>query len=187
MSDASLRSLIALAVLLGLASVLIWMLPADALARPVFQSPLTDQPATSTPTRPATAAPSATIAVTITSSPTATVVAAATTPPQVDSPAAAPPAAPNRIPGFLPPPTLSASGPPPLIAGGDRSAAAPATATPALRPAPTGTPAAALSPARLIDLGILALSYLWLGCGVLALVAATLILVWVARGHRRGG
>ncbi|MGC8781703.1 MAG: hypothetical protein ACP5UQ_12650, partial [Anaerolineae bacterium] len=83
-------------------------------------------------------------------------------------------------------PTLSASGsPPPLAAGGGQVLSAPATVTPAPRPAPAETPAAGLSLARLIALGALALSYLWLGCGVMALLAATFILIWLARGHRR--
>ncbi|MGC8781479.1 MAG: hypothetical protein ACP5UQ_11495, partial [Anaerolineae bacterium] len=82
MSDALLRSLITLAILSGLAGVLIWLLPTDALALPTFQSPLTH-----TPTRPVTVAPSATALVTVTASSTAT-VAAVTPPPPMDSAAA---------------------------------------------------------------------------------------------------
>jgi hypothetical protein len=37
----------------------------------------------------------------------------------------------------------------------------------------------------LIDNGIVALSYVWLCCGALALVAVVLFLAWIARRSRR--
>jgi hypothetical protein len=40
-------------------------------------------------------------------------------------------------------------------------------------------------PAQLIDNGVVALSYLWLCCGALALAGAALGLVWLARRSKR--
>lgn len=180
------RLWITLAILCGLAGILIGLLPGDALALPTFQSPLTG-----TPTRSASPTIQATVTATMTVPPvTATAVASATPLPEIDPSAAVPLQVPQKAPGFLPPPTLSANGHvPPLLASpaGGPLAAASAAATPVPQPSPTGALAGPLSVARLIDLGALILSYLWLGCGILVLLAAVFALVWVARGHRRGG
>jgi len=39
--------------------------------------------------------------------------------------------------------------------------------------------------ARLIDLGVIAVSYVWLCCGIFVLIGTTVLLVWLARGKRR--
>jgi hypothetical protein len=93
-------------------------------------------------------------------------------------------------PGFLPPPTLTSPGTP-VSAG--------ATSQPPgelpLRAAPTATPARdesqpqtdlAATVAGLIDQGVLALGYLWLCCGVVALIGIAGALFWFFRRSRRG-
>jgi hypothetical protein len=64
----------------------------------------------------------------------------------------------------------------------------PLVAPPAPTLAPRTTPAAApetASLAQLIDEAIVALSYLWLCCGILVLVVAALVIVWLARRSTR--
>lgn len=172
MSAISVRLLLALSVLTGLAVALVWTLPDEALARPVFQSPLTDQPPTMTATLTVTGTRPAP-----TGAPTAR--------PPAEAPMAAPPTADSKAPGFLPPPTLSAPGsrPQSLLPG----PAQPLVAPPAPRPTPTptGAPNDALTLARLIDAAIIAVSYIWLCCGVFILIGVTLGLVWLARGKGR--
>lgn len=190
----SVRLILALAVLIGLSAALVWVTPDDALARPIFQSPVgtpTITPTlTITGTRPAGLPPPATQPVTATRPMTPSV-------PSPQPPTAAPPAAPTvapppgdgKAPGFLPPPTLSAPGgrPQPLLPGPGQ----PLVAPPAPTLAPRATPAAAnktseaSSLARLIDTAIIALSYIWLCCGIFVLIGTTLLLVWLARGKAR--
>jgi hypothetical protein len=67
----------------------------------------------------------------------------------------------------------------------------PLVAPPAPTLAPRATPTAAnkaneaSSLARLIDTAIIALSYVWLCCGIFVLIGTTLLLVWLARGKAR--
>jgi hypothetical protein len=91
--------------------------------------------------------------------------------------------------GYLPPPTLTnpdalipgrpsslqPTGQPPLV--GPAAPPVEATSTPATSDVP--------SSAQLIDNGVVALSYVWLCCGGLALAGAALGLVWLARRSKR--
>ena len=186
------RLLFVVLVLVGLSVTVTWMMPGDALARPVFQSPLTPtgtRTATSTSTQPITGTPP--VAPTVAAAPPLTAtrpitpaVAPARLPEQPT--AAVAPAAPG-VPGFLPPPTLSAPTGKlqPLLPGPGQPLVAPPAPTLAPRPAAPAATSDALSLARLIDEGIVALSYLWLCCGVLVLAAAALVIVWLARRSKR--
>jgi len=195
------RLFFALLVLVGLSVTVIWMMPGDALARPVFQSPLTPtvtRTATSTSTQPITG--TRPVTPTVTAPPVAPTVAAAPplTATRSITPAVAParppeqpaatvaPAAPG-VPGFLPPPTLNVPTGKlqPLLPGPGQPLVAPPAPTLAPRPAAAASTSDALSLARLIDEGIVALSYLWLCCGVLMLVVAALVIVWLARRSKR--
>ena len=197
------RLLIAVLVLVGLSVTVIWMMPGDALARPVFQSPpltpTVTRTATSTSTRPVTGTPPITNTQPITGTRpvTATVAAAPSiTATRPITPAVAPMAAGATrcdrcaaapgVPGFLPPPTLSAPTGKlqPLLPGPGQPLVAPPAPTLAPRP-PAAASSDALSLARLIDEGIVALSYLWLCCGVLVLAIAALVIVWLARRSKR--
>jgi hypothetical protein len=185
----SVRLILALAVLIGLSAALVWVTPDDVLARPIFQSPVGTPTITPTlaitGTRPAGLPPPATQPVTNTRPMTPSVPSPQ--PPPV-APAVAPPGD-GKAPGFLPPPTLSAPGgrPPSLLPGPGQ----PLVAPPAPTLAPRATPAAAnktgeaSSLARLIDAAIIALSYVWLCCGIFVLIGTTLLLVWLARGKAR--
>ena len=97
----------------------------------------------------------------------------------------------SPAPGFLPPPTLSLPGsnpagsPPSLLPGSQPPLAAPPAPPVERQPAPADSPAGdVLDVAQLIDAGVVALGYIWLCCGALALVGVTLILVWLLRGGR---
>jgi hypothetical protein len=191
------RLLFAVLVLIVLSVTVIWMMPGDALARPVFQSPLTPtvtRTATSTSTQPITG--TRPITSTVVALPVAPTVAAA--PPITATRPITPTVAPTRlpeqpaatvapgVPGFLPPPTLSAPTGKlqPLLPGPGQPLVAPPAPTLAPRPAAAAS-SDALSLARLIDEGIVALSYLWLCCGVLVLAVAALVIVWLARRSKR--
>ena len=185
----SVRLALALAVLIGLSAALVWATPDDVLARPIFQSPVGTPTITPTlaitGTRPAGLPPPATQPVTATRPVTPSV-------PSPQPPTAAPPAAPppgdGKAPGFLPPPTLSAPGsqPQPLLPGpGQPLVAPPAPTVAPATPAATNKANEASSLARLIDAAIIALSYVWLCCGIFVLIGTTLGLVWLARGKRR--
>lgn len=85
--------------------------------------------------------------------------------------------------GFLPPPTLVN---PNAVAPDRLTPLAPANLPlvgPAAPPEPTPTPAQPDMPgaAELIDSGVVALSYLWLCCGALILIAAGLVALWLWR------
>lgn len=192
-SAASIRLFLALAVMLALSIALIGSLPGDALARPVFQSPVATAVITATRSVPVTVPLTATRAISLTPPVTVTAPLTATRPvsPTVapTQPPAAPPPAQTPS-GFLSPPTLSAPGgqPPSLLPGPGQPLVAPRAPTiaPRATPAPTAAENDALAVARLIDSGIVLLSYVWLCCGVFVLIGATLILVWLARrGQRR--
>jgi hypothetical protein len=185
------RLFFAVLILVGLSVTVIWMMPGDALARPVFQSPLTPtvtRTATSTSTRPITGTrpitPTVAVAPPLTATRPITPAGAPIRSPEQPTAAVAP-AAP-AAPGFLPPPTLSAPTGKlqPLLPGPGQPLVAPLAPTLAPRP-PAAASNDALSLARLIDEGIVALSYLWLCCGVLVLAAAALVMVWLARRSKR--
>ena len=182
------RLFFAVLVLVGLSVTVIGMMPGDALARPVFQSPLTP-----TVTRTATITSTRTITGTRPTTPTAaappiTATVAAAPPLTATRPItpAVAPAAPG-VPGFLPPPTLSAPTGKlqPLLPGPGQPLVAPPAPTLAPRPAAAASTSDALLLARLIDEGIVALSYIWLCCGVLVLAVAALVIVWLARRSKR--
>lgn len=105
-------------------------------------------------------------------------------PPTVEARPGAPAA-----PGYLPPPTLTN---PDALGQGRPSPLQPVGQPPLVGPAvppPEATPTAATSdvpsPAQLIDNSVMALSYVWLCCGGLALAGAALGLVWLARRSKR--
>jgi hypothetical protein len=88
---------------------------------------------------------------------------------------------------FLPPPTLVN---PNALVPGRRTPLAPDNrplAGPAVPPEPTPTEVSPVAPgaAELIDSGVVALSYLWLCCGVLLLAAAGLAVLWLWRRSKR--
>lgn len=183
-----------------LAIGLSWAAPTDIAARSLFQSPLPtptftlEAPVEPTPQEPQleptlqepqaepTQAPEPTFAAEPAPVPTA--------PP--DIPTADPnlPALP-KAPGFLPAPTLSALEPgalATLLPGPQQPLVAPGLATPTPRSTATDIPDGGdvLGVAQLIDNGVIALSYAWMWCcGVVGLVVATLVFVWLARRSRR--
>ena len=184
------RFFFAVLILVALSVTVTWMMPGDALARPVFQSPLTPtvtRTATSTSTRPVTGTAPITNPQPITGTRPVTPTVAAAPPITATRPItpAVAPAAPS-VPGFLPPPTLSAPTGKlqPLLPGPGQPLVAPPAPTLAPRP-PAAASSDALSLARLIDEGIVALSYLWLCCGVFVLAIAALVIVWLARRSKR--
>jgi len=94
--------------------------------------------------------------------------------------------------GFLPPPTLTSPGTPvPAAAPSPLTEELPVSIAPTEPPpveetnsqSPTNLRATV---ARLIDQGVLALGYLWLCCGILALVGIGGALIWFFRRSRRG-
>ena len=183
-----------LLVLAGLSVALISLMPASAVALSTFQSPPPTLPPTVT--RPAA-----------TNSPVPQVTVAPT--PGAPGQAPLPPAIPGRAtataapqepvpqepqiqptaPGYLPPPTLSAPGGalPPLLPGPGQPLVAPPVPTATRSPVPANEtqPDNTLALAHLIDSGVMAVSYLWLCCGVLVLAGAALILVWLVRRGKR--
>ena len=95
-------------------------------------------------------------------------------------------------PGFLPPPTLTSPGTPvPAVAASRLPGELPVRVAPTGTPTFTGTSSQSQTNvtatlARLIDQGVLAVGYLWLCCGILALVGVGGALVWSFRRARRG-
>lgn len=192
-----LRTTQLLAILVLLAVALTWLISGREGAA-AFQSPVPFESELVTPTLEPTASPTGTAYPEIaqTSSPTATL--GATSGPTLE-PTLEPtpvvtsePAMSATPPGFLPPPTLTSPGTP-VPAG------APSTWPDELpvRVAPTETPAAegtnsrpqtgvSTALARLIDQGVLAMGYIWLCCGVLALLGVGGVLIWFFRRSRRG-
>ena len=154
-----------------------------AMARSTFQSSPLEPVATPTATPPEVAA---------TETPTAEIFEP--TPEPIVPMATEPPVAPVQPPGepgqppagFLPAPTLTnpdALRPLPSVAQPPLSGP---TVSPA-EPAPPEPAAASSVPtvAQLIDNGIIALSYVWLCCGMLVLISGALVLVWLARRSAR--
>jgi hypothetical protein len=190
-SPAAWRTLVFFAVTGILAIGLSLASPHDMAARSLFQSPLPTPTFTETvpvePTLPAppevpTQAPPPEEAV----SPVPVPTESSNLPTEIPNLPAPP-----KAPGFLPAPTLSAPNPgmlATLLPGPQQPLVAPGLATPTPRSTPTDIPEGgdAMGVAQLIDNGVIALSYAWMWCcGVLGLVVATLVFVWLARRSRR--
>jgi hypothetical protein len=186
-----------LALLVLLAVALTWLISGREGAA-AFQSPIPFESELVTPTLEPTASPTGTpyTEITETASPTATLGATSwlTYEPTLEPTpgATSEPAMSATPPGFLPPPTLTSPGTP-VPAG----APSPWPEELPVRVAPTETPAAegtnsrfqtglSTALARLIDQGVLAMGYLWLCCGVLALLGVGGVLIWFFRRSRRG-
>jgi hypothetical protein len=173
-----LRTAKLLAFLVSLAVALAWLISGKAVATPTFQSPPIFDSALPTPTVELTASPTGSA----TSSPEPTL-------PPTPEATAEPGPSPTRS-GFLPPPTLTSPGTP-VPAG---PSVQPVGELP-VRVTTPETPSEDVSQPRansattlagLIDQGVLALGYLWLCCGVVALLAAGGALVWFFRRSPRG-
>ncbi|MCX7706645.1 MAG: hypothetical protein N2204_01380 [Anaerolineae bacterium] len=167
-----LLAVVVLAIVLALAAS-----GGGALARSTFQSsPLVpeDTPEAPTPAGILTETPLPTV-------PEPTV--------EVPAPIATqPPAEPTSLPpGFLPAPTLTspdAAAPLPPAAG-QQPLVGPAVPAAVPSPVPTSVTSAVPSAAQLIDNAIVALSYVWLCCGVVLLALGAALLVWLARRSSR--
>ena len=198
-----------LLVLILLATGLAFSMPGDRVARALFDSPATPTPTdtplvTDTPVPTETPAPSATPTTSPTpeitpendvATPSSDAGIPTVTPEGIESgetPAAIEPAsAAPANPGFLPAPTLTS----PDAAGiGSFPSLSPNLAPPLTGPAASlpepaqkleTAPGEAPSAAQLIDNGLVALSYVWLCCGVFFLIGATLGVVWLVRRSRR--
>jgi hypothetical protein len=173
-----------LALLVLLAIALTWLISGRESATAAFQSPNPFESELLTPTAEPSAFPTdtATLPPTPTQEPTQVPTLEATREPTVSP----------TPPGFLPPPTLTSPGTP-VPAG----APAPLLEELPMRVAPTEAPPheevngrtetnLSVTLARLIDQGVLAMGYLWLCCGVLALVGVAGALIWFVRRPRRG-
>ncbi len=170
--------------------------PAPATATPTQQPTVSTRAATATPTPMATLfntfTPVATVFNTLTpaQTPSMTPRGAETPTPSPILPEPTPilqtPAAAPLAPGFLPPPTLT--NPDAFLPG--RATQSPLVG-PAAQPAQPAAAAAGVTPeapapgpAQLIDSGVVALSYLWMCCGVIVLAVAALVVMWLARRSR---
>lgn len=174
-----LHSFAPLIAVLLLAVTLTAAMSGAVLARSTFQSP----PVLPSDT-PVLLPPGAqvTIVVTSTATPTATVFAPQ---PEIPTPTATqPPTEPAAPPGFLPAPTLTnPDALLPLPSTAQQPLVGPAVPPAEPGPEPTAT-SEVPSAAELIDNSIVALSYLWMCCGALLLVALALAAVWLARRGR---
>ena len=169
-----------LVLLVLLAVALTWLISGREGATAAFQSPNLFESELLTPTVEPSAAPTATA----TSSPTPTLEP---TPEATAVPTLSPTPS-----GFLPPPTLTSPGT--LLP--EAASSSPPAELP-VRVAPTEPPSSeetagrrqtnlTTTLARLIDQGALAVGYLWLCCGVLALVGVGGALIWFVRRSRQG-
>jgi hypothetical protein len=179
------QNLLILIIVIALAVALTFAASGGALARSTFQSsivPPPDSTATTTPEQIFTPVASPTVPPVIPeASPSATFVVEAT-PTQIVVIEVTP-----TVSGFLPPPTLVN---PNALVPGRLTPLAPENRPlvgPAAPPEPTPTAAAPAAPgaAQLIDSGVVALSYLWLCCGALLLVAVGLAVLWLWRRSKR--
>jgi hypothetical protein len=169
-----------LVLLVLLAVALTWLISGREGATAAFQSPNPFESELLTPT----AEPSAASTATATLSPTPTLEP---TPEATPVPTLSPTPA-----GFLPPPTLTSPGTP-LPEGAPSSLpdelpvrVAPTEPPPSEETASRPQTNLTTTLARLIDQGALAVGYLWLCCGVLALVGVGGALIWFFRRSRRG-
>jgi cytoskeletal protein RodZ len=181
------QNLAILITVIALAVALTFAASGGALARSTFQSSILPPPdSTATYTPEPVFTPVATDFATITpSAPTASppstfVVEATPTQPIIVE-------ATPTVSSFLPPPTLVN---PNAVVPGRLTPLAPANpplAGPAAPPEPTPTqiPPRAPTAADLIDSGVVALSYLWLCCGALLLIATGLVVLWLWRRGKR--
>ena len=181
-----------LTLLVLLAVALTWLVSGREGATAAFQSPNPFESELPTPTAEPSAFP--TVTATLPPTPTQEPVAESTKEPTLEptKAATAEPTMSPTPPGFLPPPTLTSPGTP-------VSAEAPSLLPEELpvRVAPTEPPPPEESNsssqtnltatlARLIDQGVLAMGYLWLCCGILALVGVGGALIWFVQRSRRG-
>jgi hypothetical protein len=171
-----------LVLLVLLAVALTWLIFGRGGATAAFQSPNPFESELLTPTTEPSAFPAATATATLSPTPTLEPTLEATPLPTL-SPTPS---------GFLPPPTLTSPGTP--VPAGVLS---PLPDELPARIAPTEPPSAeetdsrtqsspSMTLARLIDQGVVAVGYLWLSCGVLALVGVGGALIWFVRRSRRG-
>jgi hypothetical protein len=203
-----LRSAELLALLVLVAAALTWIVSGKAVATVTFQSPNPFEselpPPTVTPSAlPTSTATSIPLLTSLPTPGTATSSPTPATPPESGTATSSPtsassptpevtlePSPTSTPPGFLPPPTLTSPGTP-VLAG----PSSPSPGELPVRVAPTETPAQnastvqtdfSMTLASLIDQGVLALGYLWLCCGVLALIGIGGALLWFLRRPRRG-
>ena len=188
-----LRTTLLLAILVLTAVALTWLISGGEGAA-ALQSPIPFESELVTPTLEPTESPTGTPYVEIaeTSSPTATLGTTSEPTLEPTPGVTSEPSMSATPPGFLPPPTLTSPGTP--VPGG---APSPWPEELPVRAAPTETPPpeetngrsqtdVSTALARLIDQGVLAVGYLWLCCGVLALLGAGGGLLWFFRRSRRG-
>lgn len=175
-----LRDVKRLALLALLAVVLTWLVYGRDGATAAFQSPIPFESELLTPTVEPSALPTDTVTL-------------PPTPPLAPTPEiTAQPTLSPTPPGFLPPPTLTLPGTPAPAEGPSLPPEElPARAAPTEPPPPEESRGASptnltANLARLIDQGVLAVGYLWLCCGVLALVGVGGALIWFFRRSRRG-
>jgi hypothetical protein len=174
-----LRTATLLALVVLLAATLTGLISGKGVVTATFQSPNPFDSALLTPTVESTATPTGTA----TSSPTPTLEPTALATPE-------PTMSPTPF-GFLPPPTLTSPGTQvPAVAPSPLPGELPVRVAPTEPPASTGTNSPSqtnvkVALARLIDQGVLAVGYLWLCCGILALVGVGGALIWFFRRSRR--
>jgi hypothetical protein len=174
------RNAQSLILLVLVAVALTWLISGRDGATAAFQSPNPFESELLTPTVEPSAFPTATATL----SPTPTLVPTMEATP-------APTLSPTPL-GFLPPPTLTSPGTP--VPEGPPSSLPdelPVRVAPTEPPPPeqiAGRPLTSPTTtlAGLIDQGVLAMGYLWLCCGVLALVGVGGALIWFLRRSRRG-
>lgn len=200
-----LRTANLLALLVLVAVALTWLISGRAGATAAFQSPNPFQSELVTPTVEPSASPTGTAyPVSTTISPPAPTLEPTLEPTQEATPqptlqptpptleATLEPTMSPTPPGFLPPPTLTSPGTPvPAVAASRLPGELPVRVAPTGTPTSTGTSSptqtnVTATLARLIDQGVLAVGYLWLCCGILALVGVGGALVWSFRRARRG-
>jgi hypothetical protein len=181
-----------LALLILLAVVLTWLVAGRGGATAAFQSPNPFESELLTPTAEPSAFPTATEVPLPTPSqqPTMEPTLEPTIEPTLEAPSE-PTMSPTPS-GFLPPPTLTSPGTPvPAGAPSLMPEELPARVAPTEPPSPVETnslsqPNLTATLASLIDQAVLAIGYLGLCCGVLALVGVGSALVWFVRRSRRG-
>jgi hypothetical protein len=172
-----------LVLLVLVAVALTWLISGRVGATAAFQSPNPFESELRTPTIEPSATPTAATATAI-ASPTPTIEPTPEATPE-------PTLSPTPL-GFLPPPTLTSPGTPvPDEAPSSLPAELPARVAPTAPPPseqsddqPQTSPKITL--AKLIDQGVLAMGYLWLCCGVLALIGVAGTLIWFFRRSRHG-